>query len=458
MRPSEAYAAVPYEGGTYPQTHPDILATVSSLVGLRPAPPSRCRVLEIGCADGANLLGMASYLPGSEFVGIDVAPNQIATGEALREAAGLSNVSLLAADLRNPPDLGQFDYIIAHGLYSWIPAADRAALLALCRQWLAPQGVAYVSYNTLPGWHSQRVVRDLMRFHARSFYTPEEIVSQARAIVGFAAQATGSPLYKSYAAYLSVLPDDYLFHDHLETNNEPFYLHEFIDQACGHGLQYLGDAELHHSLDLNFPEPTRSMLHQLTDDPVVLEQYLDFLTDRTLRRTLLCHAEVPLSREVDRDWVAGLEVALPLTEVSEQADGATAYHRPGIPEDMVLAQTPGQRAILETLRTRWPCSLPLRDLPAEAPELLLACALRGFAELRTWSAPIVRHGGERPRVAPLVRVQAERGLPLTNALLQRIVLPADDLALVARLDGTYTPTEAEQVFVDRLGWMGLLIA
>ena len=457
MRASESYAAVPYEGGTYPQTHPDILATVSSLVGLRPAPPSRCRVLDIGCADGANLLGMAAYLPDSEFVGIDVAPNQIATGEALRAAAGLSNVSLLTADLRDPPDLGQFDYIIAHGIYSWIPTAARASLLTLCGQWLAPQGVAYVSYNTLPGWHTQRVVRDLMRFHARSFSDPTEIVSQARAIVGFAAKASASPLYRSYAAYLSILPDDYLFHDHLETNNEAFYLHEFIDHARGHGLQYLGDAELHRSLDLNFPEPTRGMLHQLTDDPVVMEQYLDFLTDRTLRRTLLCHAAVPLSREVDRDWVSGLEVALPLTEVSEQ-DGATAYHRPGIPEDMVLAQTPSQRAIFETLRAVWPCSLPLGALPPEAPELLLACALRGFAELRTWSAPIVRHASARPRVAPLVRAQAERGLPLTNALLQRIALPPADLALVARLDGTHAPEDAQRPFVDKLGWMGLLLS
>ena len=458
MGASESYSAVPYEGGVYPQTHPDVLATVASLVGLRPAHPARCRVLELGCADGANLMGMAAYLPDSEFVGLDAAANHIAAGEPLRAEAGLDNVTLLAADLRDPPeDLGTFDYIIAHGVYSWLPPAARPALLRLCRSHLAEHGVAYISYNTMPGWHEQQVIRDLMRFHTRAFSDPADVIAQGRAIVRFAGEASGAFLHQATAEYLDGLPDSYIFHDLLEAENHPLYLHQFIDEVAAEGLQYVGDAELETALDLRFPEPTRAWLHEQTDDPVVIEQYLDFLTNRTLRRSLVCHADVPLQRALDLSTVMGMEVGFPLTLTEERPEGL-AYRRPGAPDDMVIAQTAAQRAILEPLRSAWPASLPLRDLPPEAPELLLACALRGFARLRLWSPPVVRQPPERPVLAPLVRAQARRGMLLTSALLQSVhVSDPADLALFARLDGSVAPTPEHAGAIDRLARLGLLL-
>src|SRR3954470_6442485 len=144
-----AYDSVPYPGNVQPTTHPDRLAVGASLCGMRPPDVERCRVLELGCGDGANLIPIAHTLPGCTAVGIDLAMSAVEHARATAQALSLTNVSFHQADvLALPDDLGgPFDYIIAHGLYSWVPAAVRDALLVACGRLLAPDGVAYVSYN-----------------------------------------------------------------------------------------------------------------------------------------------------------------------------------------------------------------------------------------------------------------------------------------------------------------------
>ena len=116
----------PYDGIAYPTfpisyTHPDRLATVATHFGMKPAPVERCRVLELGCSTGANLLSMAVMLPESEFVGVDLAGRPIAQGKARVEALGLKNLAFRQIDLLEmAPGYGKFDYIIAHGLYAWL--------------------------------------------------------------------------------------------------------------------------------------------------------------------------------------------------------------------------------------------------------------------------------------------------------------------------------------------------
>src|SRR5262249_21258700 len=161
-----SYDEVPYTSHPFPQTHPDRLATVATLMGLRPAPVQRCRVLELGCVSGGNLIPMVATLPESRFVGLDLSLLQIESGRRQAEALGLKNVELLNRNLREVgPDLGQFDYVICHGVYSWVPPEIRDKILAICSQNLAPDGVAYVSYNTYPGWHMRGMIRDMMSYH-----------------------------------------------------------------------------------------------------------------------------------------------------------------------------------------------------------------------------------------------------------------------------------------------------
>ena len=124
------YDAVPYPDLAYGNTHPDRLATMARLLGMTPAPVERCRVLEVGCAAGGNLLPMAYTLPHAEFVGIDYSAQQIDEGQARIRGLGLSNFTLACRNLLEVgEELGTFDYIIAHGVYSWTPPPVREKTL-----------------------------------------------------------------------------------------------------------------------------------------------------------------------------------------------------------------------------------------------------------------------------------------------------------------------------------------
>src|SRR5215831_9257249 len=108
---------------------------------MNPAPLDRCRVLELGCGDGGNLIPMAYRLPGSEFVGLDRGERGIEAGRAMARAARVSNIDLRCLDILDTgSELGKFDYIIAHGVYSWVPELVQERLLAICRTHLNPQG------------------------------------------------------------------------------------------------------------------------------------------------------------------------------------------------------------------------------------------------------------------------------------------------------------------------------
>ena len=158
-----SYDEFPYKTVPFAQTHPDRLATLAWLFGLEPTPIERCRVLELGCSSGGNLIPMAATLPHSEFIGIDFSAVQISQGAADVAALGLANVRLLQIDLRDFGEVfGSFDYIVAHGVYSWVPNDVQEKMLDICARQLSPSGVAYISYNTLPGWRLRGAVRDVM--------------------------------------------------------------------------------------------------------------------------------------------------------------------------------------------------------------------------------------------------------------------------------------------------------
>src|SRR5262249_4803655 len=181
---ANSYDQVAYAGYPFAQTHPERLATLATLYGLRPAPAINCRVLELGCGDGGNLIPMAFTLPASSFVGLDLAAEQIARGKSMIVELELANIELQCADImRFDGQERSFDYIIAHGVFSWIPAEVRLRLLELCRKLLAPHGVAYISYNCYPGYHLRNLTREMMRFHTRTVNDPKEKVQQALSLL-----------------------------------------------------------------------------------------------------------------------------------------------------------------------------------------------------------------------------------------------------------------------------------
>jgi SAM-dependent methyltransferase/methyltransferase-like protein len=464
-----SYDEVPYESFPIIGTHPDRLSTLAQLMGIDAPELDTCRVLELGCAGGGNLIPMAVELPGAQFTGLDSSAAQIAAGDAVIRALRLANVRLIAANLMDiDDDFGQFDYIIAHGIYSWVPNAAQEKILEICNRHLAPKGVAYVSYNTLPGWRMRGTIRDLMRYHALQFPEPDKRVGQARAMLDFLARGVpdGNNAYgmllRSELELLRGAPDYYILHEHLADQNEPVYFHEFVERAYHQGLQYLGDAEFGTMLASRFAPQVADVVRSVPD-VVRQEQLMDFLSNRAFRQTLLMHLEQPIDRSFAPQCLKGLWVS---------SSAGPARANPNLAEGIVEKFcTPAglclntARAItksaLVALAARWPEAIAFSDLVASAysrlhplaakpPQAedfellggeLLRCYAASVVELHAYASPYSIEPGTRPRVSPLTRYQAERGARVATLRHESILVPDAIRALLPLLDGSSTLDE-----------------
>ena len=348
-----------------------------------------------------------------------------------------------------------------------MPAPIRQRILAICSANLAPQGVAFVSYNTLPGWRIRGMIRDMMIYHCAPIHGAQAKVQQARVLLDFLAQGTpGDTPYGMVLRQEIELtrnePDAYLFHDHLEEVNEPVYFHEFADAAARHGLQYLAEADFSTMLIANFPPPVAETLRRIGPDLVRVEQYMDFLRSRTFRETLLVHQGVAIKRKLDAQALPQFLVATLAHPVSGQhslAEGAAESYR--VPTGATL--TTGNaitKAAMLLLAEQWPRAVPFAELLqgararlatgagslADAATLaqdaahlandLMRSFVVGVVELRMRAPQLCAAPSARPSASPLARLQAEEGRPITNLRHEPAALDEPNRQLLRLLDGT----------------------
>ena len=302
QKPTEAdvspYDLVPYPSDAFPQTDPRRIACVARMFGLTAADPRKARVLELGCASGGNILPLAGRMPQAEFTGVDFSGVQIGEAERLAREYGVKNIRFEQMDLAKiTPEFGTFDYIICHGVYSWVPPLVQAAILRVCRDNLSDEGVAFVSYNTYPGWKPREILRDSMLFHTRHIpYGPAKLAS-ARGMLEFMrktspAGSTFRQILDEQGAMLANAADNYVLHDFLETNNRPCYFNEFNDRLEAAGLAYLAETDVFMMFAENFgAETQQALLNETNANQVLMEQYLDYCTNRAFRQTLIVKAE-----------------------------------------------------------------------------------------------------------------------------------------------------------------------
>jgi len=399
---------------------------------------------------------MAVALPQAQFVGIDLSPVQVAQGQALIQALGLDNITLhVRSILEVDGTLGRFDYVLAHGVYSWVPDEVQEKMLAICASQLSAEGVAYVSYNTLPGWHMRAMVRDLMRYHAMQFEDPGQRVRQARAILDFLARSVPTQdsayglLLKGELENLRAAPDYYILHEHLEDINQPIYFHDFVARAQRHGLQYLAEADFSSMLDSRLTPEVAGTLRQISSDQVQQEQFMDFLHNRTFRQTLLVRGDRALQRQIRPEQVCNLWVSGQLAPThlrpDLRGDGEECFGAPGGGQ-LKTCQRVTKAAVI-VLARHWPAALAFDDLlqaaldlagldahtaaqadgpaggqaPALTPREVLAsdvlqCHLAGLLALHGGPSPFVPAAGERPRASALARWQAAHGMPYLTTL------------------------------------------
>lgn len=296
---SDAYDETPYLSLPFSYTAPGSLRAVAHLYGISAPELNRARVLELGCAAGGNLLPFAIAYPDARAVGVDLSPQQIEAGQRAAEAAGARNLDLHAMSLTDiTPEFGMFDYIICHGVFSWVPPEVRDAILRICKENLAPEGIAYISYNTYPGWKASDVLRDAMMLNSFGAQTPQEKVARAKEMLNLIENGLweNNPLQSALrhsAQQLRGQSDHYLLHEYLEAVNTPCYFLEFAAAAQQAGLAYLTDAEPQLSFPSTYGSRVALGLNGLAVNAgrEMREQYLDFAIGRSFRKSLLIHAE-----------------------------------------------------------------------------------------------------------------------------------------------------------------------
>lgn len=297
------YSELGYKSMPFPYTTPATLEAYAALVGISAPNPKTARVLELGATYGGNIISQALFNPDATFVGIELSQEQVEKGNEVIANAGLTNVSLVQSDIASiGSEIGTFDYIIAHGVYSWVDDGVKDALLRLIDEHLAEDGIAYISYNTYPGWHTMDEVRQLMMFSNRdkAQFNHTEKVLNGKTI----GSIVGSQILKYdnlkernskfLGALRSVMQKDeyYVGHDHLEPNNDPVYFYQFNDHLEAHNLAYLCDADLTLSMVRSFDADIADTLDKLAlNDHVAQEQYLDFMLDTTFRKSIICKAK-----------------------------------------------------------------------------------------------------------------------------------------------------------------------
>ena len=320
---TNAYDKVNYESYSFKQTSPSYIGAIGKIFGMNPVDPKKARVLEIGCAAGMNLIPLANLYKDAEFVGIDLAKTQIDDAKKFTKELKLKNIEFKHMSITDLDEsMGKFDYIIVHGIYSWVPEEVRNSILENGKKLLSDQGILYVSYNALPGWNMVKSIRDMMIYHASNFETPQDKVVQAKAMLTFVKDQlkdTDSPYAKFLTQELDLLQsqrDSYVFHDHIEGSNTQFYLHQFVSDAKSHGLQYLGDTSLASMYVGNYGDEANKTLSQI-QDIVRQEQYMDFITNRRFRTTLLCNDNIPLKRAIDLNSIKDLYFQLKIAKNSQ---------------------------------------------------------------------------------------------------------------------------------------------
>ena len=468
------YDDVPYLVHAYPQSHPDRLATLALLFGATPPPIECCRVLELGCAMGGNIIPMAEGLPQSEFVGIDLSARQIAAGQDAIATLGLNNITLRHLNiLRVDAGFGLYDYIIVHGIYSWVPGAVREQILTICQQNLAPNGIAYVSYNTYPGWHVLSTIRDMMLYRNRGITAPDQRAARAVELLDFLStlpdteNTLRAPLVAA-ARFLKQRLEDlgadgytYLLHDLMEETNDPVYFSQFVEHTARHGLQYLCEAHLPSVFLDHFPAEIRDPIRNMSDTVLDVEQYMDFLRNQTFRQTLLCHDTVPVDWTLKSERVMGLHAASRVKPTADRPDLASVSVERfrSLNNATFATDHPVSKAAMLHLGDVWPQAVPFTALLSAAYERLGLTAspedeardaqvlstnlLRAYSYspdlvgLHVYAPQPATTIGDRPVARPVARWCAQQSAEIPNLYHEVVKLDPMSHYVLPLLDGSH---------------------
>ncbi|QQS40504.1 MAG: class I SAM-dependent methyltransferase [Acidobacteriota bacterium] len=444
MQIAEAYDRMPYPSKFFYLTNPDHLATLAVLFGLEAAPPQECRVLELGCGNGSNLLAHAYTNPGAEFVGVDISKGHIEAANASANELGLSNAKFAEMDVADlaRDEFGEFDYIVGHGLISWIPEDVRDRIFSVCGALLTENGVGFLSYNAHPGGRTREMVRDILQHHTRGIEDIEQKVRESVTLLALLAEdcidtKVVKHIYRrEFERHLDHDVSD-IFHDDLADDYHPLYFKDFCALLERSGLQFLTEAEFHTMSLLPFSPEVREFV-ETVDDLIEREQYLDYFRGRVFRQSVFCRKAVTLDRSLPASRLEGLMVATTLRPETEPLDLApeAKVRFKGNREQGIEIDHPLTKAAIAIAGSAWGRAIPLKELlqqarhmvesagfPVSAPEsheaTTLAIILRIFQgtdllDLHVFCPDASQTLSERPRLNGLSRWQLGKSKNITS--------------------------------------------
>ncbi len=440
-----AYDTVVYPSMVFEQTHPDRLRALAQIHGLAAPEVATARVLEIAGGDGLNLIALAAAYPGMACQGFDLAETAVSRGQDLIAAAGLTNVELQVCDILDARDrypAGGFDYIIAHGVYAWVPEPVRGAIMALIGHALAPDGVAFVSYNAMPGGYIRMMMRDMLLHALEGTEGIDEKIAITHQCLEMFSKPRDSDdvvvtALRQQAASMLERPDSVLFHDELGGIFAPQRLTDVVAQAGEHGLSFLtDDAGAGLNLDGFLPD---GLAPQGDLDKLVVRaaQATDYATVRFFRQSLFVRSARKPLRVFDPQTLDGMWMSCSL---KKEEDGSYLSGRSTFRLndeemvrmiDIVSAHSPERFSFSEKV------------LDADRRKTLLTLFGRGYIRFHHGPAPCSLAAGERPKLSPLIRAMLAKGQKMVPTLDHRLMnIEQDELqALLLAADGTRTLAE-----------------
>ncbi len=467
---AQTYDDVPYDSRPFPQSHPARSAAIAKLFGLTPPVLKNGRILELGCAAGGNLIPMAAMFPDAQFLGVDLSVVQIEQGRERITELGLTNIELRhqsIADLSNTD--GLFDYIICHGVYSWVPASVRDAIMRVCRENLNDNGIAYISYNVFPGWRLRGALRDAILFHVEGEPDPRRKVAMARQMLAQLAEASdastpyGQMLRKEVAS-LREQQDHYIAHEYLELNNEPCYVADFIAKARSAKLEFLTEANFNFTIAETFGPQNGPLLRELSGNKLErMEQYIDFLSGRTFRQSLLVRQDIAsmIQRFLDSSRLDGLHINASFNPVPEKNGDLFVFKDAA--GRTLTTPNPFVRDAVQILAAKYPQTATLESLVAEAAgtetasaedeasvrDAVFKMAIAGLCDLATEPVPACAAPGANPQASDLARADARSGRGwTTNMRHESVALTLVQQAVLPALDGKHDERDVQRVVAE----------
>ena len=460
MSPS-SYEDMPYATFALRVADPNRLAAIARLYGVNVPSPDDASVLEIGCGTGTNIIHLAERYPKSRCVGIDISERHISEGIKIASESGCSNVELRCGDIRNAKlEHREFDYIICHGVFSWVAPSVRHDLLNVIASSLSANGVAFLSYNVLPGWRQRGVLRDIMQTGGlhRALTTgndsPQSRLEGGMELLRLVAEKRGGEgdLYGAYLRqgierFANSHPS-YLFHEYLEEFNEPFLFSTLMHSVEMHGLQFLSEANPAMMSVDDLGEKVVSYIDSLGSDIVAREQCIDMFRNRMFRETILCGGSHELKRDLKASVFTSLHFVSDLRKIDDEAN--ESIFRDVDTHRVVRTPKDEHAVLLSMVGDVGYAGIAFRDLLARFSAAFPGryderATMHGLVRLWRWGlidvalerAPIRRELGDSARTSRLARYQASVAEQSVTALQHRsFVLQPIERDIVIASDGT----------------------